>query len=829
MTGFVGNFSLAALSFLWGAQKMMRRYSLGVEGMHCAACAETVAKALTSVKGVRKAIVNIATERALIEVEDGVDFRDIASAVENSGYKLATRTLTFALDKPLDDKATQRLLSLSGVIAVEVSRSEKSLHASALVRVRYLDGVISQSEIKRTLQLLGFEAHPVEVSTPEKPTEEEAQTAWKRAWVGLAISLVVMALTMLPSLAHQVWSGWLAFALTTFVVFWVGTPFFRRAWKAALNLNATMDTLVSIGAISAYAYSTWLLLASQLAHHLPVGHLYFDSAAFILSAISLGKGLEAKARAIATSSLHQLVRLLPSKATVIRNGSEQTVPLAEVQVGDLVMVRTGERVPVDGLVVSGKASVDESLLTGESEPVVKGEGDEVLGGSLCVDGFLQVEALRVGETTFIAQMTRLMDEAQASKPAMQRLADKVAGVFVPIVLLLATATFVGWLVLSGNLTKAVIAAVSVTIIACPCAMGLATPTAIAVALGRLAQMGILVRNAEAMEKAAEITSVVLDKTGTVTQGQMEVVAIWSPKLDEAKFLQIAASAERSSLHPIAQAIVREASKRGLEILEIADVRSEVGLGVTAKIVGSRKVGIGREIATAETNRFSELEGTEIFVGKLDESQLEGTPAKEWLENGWSIVGVWLDGEFSGCIALSDQLRPDAYEAVRRLKEMGIKVFLATGDKPQVAMLVADQLNCDGVLALANPQRKLQLVRDLQKDGERVLMVGDGINDAVALSQADIGVALATGAELTAQAADALMVTSKLTVLADFLSLAKKTKQIMAQNLFWAFAYNMAALPLAAAGKLNPMIAAVAMALSSITVVGNALRLKRSVS
>jgi cation transport ATPase len=307
---------------------------------------------------------------------------------------------------------------------------------------------------------------------------------------------------------------------------------------------------------------------------------------------------------------------------------------------------------------------------------------------------------------------------------------------------------------------------------------------------------------------------------------MEVVAVWSPKFDEAKLLQIAASAERSSLHLIAQAIVKEANKRGLELLEIADARSKVGLGVSAKIVGSGQKGIRDENEVAETNRTHEFDGTEVFVGKVGEGELENTPAKDWLDSGWSIVGVWLNGEFVGCIALSDQLRPDAREAVQRLKEMGIKVFLATGDKLQVAMLVADQLNCDGVLALANPQRKLQFVRDLQKDGERVLMVGDGINDAVALSQADIGVALATGAELTAQAADVLMVTSRLTVLADFLSLAKKTKRIMLQNLFWAFAYNMAALPLAAAGKLNPMIAAIAMALSSITVVTNALRLKR---
>mgnify|MGYP001626369461 FL=1 len=789
--------------------------------MHCAACAEIVAKALTSVKGVRKANVNIATERALIEVEDGVDFLALASAVENVGYRLATRTLKFALDKPLSEEEKQSLLRTDGVIAVEPAKDEKSSAVGNLIQVRYLDGAISGSEIQRVLQSLGFEVRPLEPSDLSKPLTEEHKLAWKKAWIGLAISVVIMLLTMSPSLAHQIWAGWVAFALTTFVVFWVGSPFFRRAWKAALRFNATMDTLVSIGAISAYAYSTWSLLASQLFHTSIAGHLHFDSAAFILSAISLGKGLEAKARAIATSALQQIVRLLPSTARVIRNGVEQTLPLEAVQVGDLVLVRTGERVPVDGIVVSGKASVDESLLTGESEPVTKNEGDEVLGGSLCVDGFLQIEALRVGESTFISQMAQLVNEAQSSKPAMQRLADKVAGIFVPIVLMLAAVTFVGWLILSGDWEKAMTAAVSVAIIACPCAMGLATPTAIAVALGRLAQMGILIRNAEAMEKAAEITAVVLDKTGTVTQGQMKVVAIWSPKVREEILLQLAASAEVSSLHPIAQAIVREAEERNLRLLKISDVRSEVGIGVRAKIAQQE----ANPDPNNDLNQFHGFDGLEVFVGKADESELVAAPMQGWLDKGWSVVSVRVNGEPFGYIALADQLRTDAREAVQRLKGMGIKVFLATGDKPQAAMLVANLLDCDGVLSMANPQRKLQLVQDLQRDGERVLMVGDGINDAVALSHADIGVAISSGVELTAQAADALMVTSRLTVLAEFLNLAKQTKRVMIQNLFWAFAYNMAALPLAAAGKLNPMVAAVAMALSSITVVSNALRLR----
>ncbi|MGQ9726985.1 MAG: heavy metal translocating P-type ATPase [Candidatus Fervidibacter sp.] len=492
--------------------------------------------------------------------------------------------------------------------------------------------------------------------------------------------------------------------------------------------------------------------------------------------------------------------------------------MKKFKLGILVSVRTGERVPVDELVASGKASVDESLLTGESEPVVKGEGDEVLGGSLCVDGFLQVEALRAGESTFLAQISWLMEEAQATKPSMQRLADKVAAIFVPIVLSLAIATFLGWLLLSSDTTKALVAAVSVTVIACPCAMGLATPTAIAVALERLARTGILVRNAEAMEKAAEITTVVLDKTGTVTQGKMSVKGIWSKKLDEMNLLQLAASVERASLHPIAQAILQKAAEQNIALMEIDNVISEVGVGVVARVKGNGQVNPSEgkhDFATLQ------LDG-EVFVGKVNESELEKTPAQEWVENGWSIVGVRVNGELVGCIALADELREDACKAVQRLKSLGVKVFLATGDKPQAAMYVADQLDCDGVLALATPQRKLQLVKDLQGSGDGVLMVGDGINDVVALSQADIGIAIATGSELTVQAADVLVVTDKLSVLANFLLLAKRTKRVMAQNLFWAFAYNMAALPLAAAGKLDPMIAAVAMALSSVTVVGNAL-------
>ncbi|MFN3420804.1 MAG: heavy metal translocating P-type ATPase [Armatimonadota bacterium] len=793
---------------------MPKRFSLTVEGMHCAACAETVSRALKSVKGVKDATVNFATERALVEIDDNTDFHHLVTAVEKAGYKLATQTLKISVDKPLSDGDERTLKTIAGVIAVETTTNVQ--FPTPIISIRYLDGVVSRHQLLENLKSLGFQAKPID-EKPEKLPQDEAKAAWTRGWGGLGFSFVIMLLTMHPILVHQAWARWLSFLLATLVMAWVGAPFFRRAFAAALQRTANMDTLVSIGALSAYGYSVWVLLTWNLT----VGHehhLYFDSAAFILSAISLGKGLEAKARAIATSSLRKLVSLLPSKATVIRNGLEQNLPSDAIQVGDIVLVRTGERVPVDGIVVAGKGSVDESLLTGESEPIDKSEGDEVLGGSLCVDGFLQVEALRVGESTFIAQMARLIDEAQATKPKMQRLADKVASVFVPIVLLLAAATFIGWIVLTGDLTKAFVAAVSVTVIACPCAMGLATPTAIAVALGRLAQIGILVRNAEAMEKASNITAVVLDKTGTVTRGQMKVVAVWvgngeNKVQDENELLMLAASAEQGSLHPIAQAILYAAKERNLTLLQPSEIRTEVGIGVFARF-------------DEQDNVPEKFAGAKIFVGKIEVNELTNdSPLREWLENGWSVVGVWFNEKLVGGIALADELRSDAVNAVHELKAAGVKVYLATGDKPQVAIRVSEQLDCDGVWALATPQRKAQLIRELQKDGERVLMVGDGINDAVALSQADIGIAIASGADLTAQAADALMVTERLTVLPEFLSLAKRTRQIMVQNLFWAFAYNMAALPLAAAGKLNPMVAAVAMALSSITVVGNALRLR----
>jgi len=798
---------------------MPKRYSLTVEGMHCAACAETVAKALRSVKGVKSATVNFATERALIETDDRVDFRQLATAVENTGYKLSTQTSKFSLNKPLDENDAQILETAVGIISVELLPNLRS--SAPAVSIRYLDGTISRHDLLKHLKSLGYQAQLIDEVT-EKPTHDEAQASWKRAWIGLAISFVIMLLTMHPSLVHQAWARWMSFALATLVVAWVGTPFFRRAIAAAMQRTATMDTLVSIGALSAYTYSLWALLAwHEPKEH--IQHLYFDSATFILSAISLGKGLEARARAIATSSLRNLISLLPSKAKVIRKGVEQDLPLEAIQVGDIVSVRTGERVPVDGIVVSGKGSVDESLLTGEGEPVDKGKGDEVLGGSLCVDGFLQVEALRVGESTFVAQMARFMDEAQGTKPKMQRLADKFAAIFVPIVLLLAAATFLGWLSFTGDLTKAFVATVSVTVIACPCAMGLATPTAIAVALGRIAQMGILVRNAEVIEKAPSITTLVLDKTGTATRGQMKVKEVWVKNdgfmtLDEV--LMLAASAEQGSLHPIAQAIVQAAKERKLNLLQPSEIRAEIGWGGSAKLSA---------ITTSRSHEdvHQKFADSEVFVGKIDVSELqENSTLQEWLESGWNTVGVWLNGKLVGCIALADELRSDAVEAIHRLKAIGIKVYLATGDKPRIAMKVAKQLGCDEVLALATPQRKAQLVGQLQKEGERVLMVGDGINDAIALSQADIGVAFATATDLTAQAADALMVTEQLTVLPEFLVFAKRTKQIMMQNLFWAFAYNMAALPLAAAGKLNPMVAAIAMALSSITVVGNALRLRR---
>lgn len=777
----------------------MRRYSVTIEGMNCAACAEAVKRAIEGVKGVISARVNFATGRAIVEADHKIDFRSLADAIERAGYSLATSSVTFALDKPLSDEAIEALKDIDGVLSVE--------HSERRLSIRYIDGITSRYELMEQLRAFSYEVEQVE-RVAEKPLDEVAASLL-RALVGLATSLIIMAVTMSP-LANRFWAQLFAFILATFVVGWIGTPFFQRAISAAINRTAVMETLITIGALSAYGYSAFELAAMSLGLHAH-GHLYFDSASFILSAISLGKWLESRAKFVATESLRQLIGMIPSTVTVIRDGSEVQVPHEAVKVGDVVIVRAGERVPIDGIVIHGVGSVDESLLTGESEPTLKREGDEVLGGSFCIDGFMQVEALRVGESTFIAQMARLMEEAQSTKPRIQRLADKAASVFVPAVLALSLLTFIFWLAAVGDLAKAIVVAVSVTVISCPCAMGLATPTAVAVLLGRLAQSGILVRDAEAAEMASEITTVVLDKTGTVTSGQMQVMAVWSPIIDEDELLRIAASCERRTRHPIAQALAKAALERSITLLEPMEVHVDVGTGVTAKLA-DYPVGSGQETVS-------------IFIGSVDVNKMpKDAPVTRWLEGGWSVIGVWANDELLGCMALSDKIRPDAGEAVSKLKAMGINVILATGDKPEIAFRVADELDCD-VLSLATPQRKAQLIRQLQAQGEKVLMVGDGVNDAIALAQADIGVAVASGAELLAQAADALLVSERLMALVDFLLLARHCKRIMAQNLFWAFAYNLAALPIAAAGKLNPMVAAVAMALSSITVAGNALRLR----
>ncbi len=749
------------------------------------------------VEGVEEVHVNLATERAFVTVRDLAVLKRLPNAISSAGYRLAEGVLVFRLRPPLTETDRCDLENLAGVVNVAAEAPSVGFQE---VRVVFLEGVLRSQRLIQWLADRGYEVISSEERAPQE--KEEPVRVWVVSWLGLVGSLIVIGLTMPPGLHHNAAARWAAWLIATAVVAIVGKPFFVRAFRSALRRQATMDTLVSIGGLSAYLYSVWGLVAGE-------PHLYFDTATFILSAISLGKSLEMRSRLMATSALRGVVALVPPRATVLRAGKEEQVPLDDVEVGEKVMVRAGERIPVDGVVVSGSAIVEESLLTGESEPVSKRKGDEVLSGALCTDGFLIVESLRVGESTFVHQIRQMMEQAQAAKPGIQRIADRAAGIFVPAVLFLAVTVFLVWVWVGADVSRALMAAVSVLVISCPCAMGLATPIVVAVAQAMLSRLGIYLQNPEALEKTRNVTAVVLDKTGTVTSGALKVQAVYAIAGTDDEVLLYAASAEYGSHHPVAEAVREAAREKGLNLLQPQSVVTEIGTGVTA-IFGEEEGNGGKSVRVA--------------VEKTDGG---GIP-EEWKGKPWSVSRVVRDGQVIGFLALSDHLREKGKETVEQLKKMGLRVYLATGDRQEVAEGFARELEFDGCIAQASPARKARFVQDLQERGQNVMMVGDGVNDAVALAQADIGIALSTVAQLASASADVLILPERFASLPRFIVLGRRAYRIMLQNLFWAFIYNALAIPMACFGKLNPMMAAVAMSFSSVSVVLNALRLKKAV-
>ena len=816
-----------------GAKKSKKAH-IHIIGMTCTTCAATIQKGLAKTPGVEEAKVSFASEKASVEYDPTeVDLAEIKNTISQIGYGVATRKSIFPVGgmtcAACIARAEKALLSVPGVISASVNL------ASEKATVEYTEGT-DIADLRQAVKEAGYElgSEAETLADVATATQREFRALRKRLILAAALALPIFALSML--VPYFIGKPYLLWALATPVQFWAGWRFYRGMWGALRHRTADMNTLIAVGTSAAYLYSMIAVLFPAL---FATGglepHLYFDTSAMIITLILLGRFFEARARGQTSEAIKKLIGLKPKTALVIRDGKEIETPVEDVQVGDLMLVRPGERVPVDGIVRQGYSSIDESMITGESIPVEKKMGDEVIGATINKTGSFQFEATKVGKDTTLAQIIRLVEEAQGSKAPIQRLADVIASYFVPIVIGIATVTFIIWYFVgpAPALTYAFLNFVAVLIIACPCALGLATPTAIMVGTGKGAEQGILIRSAEALERSHQINTVLLDKTGTLTQGEPEVTDIIAiPSSSQEEVLRLAASAERGSEHPLGEAIVRAALRKKLELAPASDFSAIPGHGVEALVEGKKLL-----LGNLKLMREKEL----------SLNGLEREAERLW-EKGKTVMFLGLDSRVQGIIALADTLKLDAKEALKALRKMGIEVGMLTGDNQRTAQAIAQEVDIDRVLAEVLPEHKAQEVKKLQGEGKVVAMVGDGINDAPALAQADVGIAIGTGTDVAMETGDITLISGDLTGIVTAVSLSKSTMRTIKQNLFWAFAYNTALIPVAAGvlylvfgqtgvpsglhfilgdyGFLNPILAAAAMAASSLTVVFNSLRLRR---
>ena len=732
--------------------------TLPVEGMTCASCVARVENALKAADGIESASVNLATEKVTVSFDPAkTDTSRMSQAVEHAGYRLVLPSTDRRSNEPTYERTNES----------------------------------SFRKLKREFLLGAVLTIPI-----------------------MAVSMIGMTdwfMALSPFTMTEI--NRLLLVATTVVMVASGKRFFSVAWNLARHGSVDMNTLVAVGTGSAYIYSATIVLFPRwLSVTDPSGHIYFDTAATIITLILMGRLLESKAKLRTTDAIKKLVNLQPKTALIRRNGVEVDVPVGEVLHNEVFIVRPGEKIPVDGMILKGTSSVDESMVTGESMPLEKIPGKAVVGGTINKEGSLEVRATAVGKETVIAQIIRLVEEAQGSKAPIQTLADKVASVFVPVVIGIAVVTFILWLLIGGiPFSSALINFVAVLIIACPCALGLATPTAIMVGTGRGATQGILIRNAESLERAHEIQTIVLDKTGTLTEGKPSVTDFVSLNgLDEGKVLQSAASVEHRSEHPLARAIVDHAAHKGLHPGEVGAFRAVSGLGVRAAIGGSETI-VGSP---------SFMKDQQIDISDAEKQIMK------FATGGKTAVLVAMNGSVAGVFGISDAVKSTSRIAIEKLKQMGIAVIMITGDSDATAQSVGASVGIDQVISGVMPQEKASHIRRLQAQGGVVAMVGDGINDAPALAQADVGIAMGTGTDVAMETADITLMNGDLTNVVHAILLSRRTIRTIKQNLFWAFAYNVVGIPVAALGLLNPMYAAAAMALSSVSVVSNSLRLRK---
>ncbi|MGF9816703.1 heavy metal translocating P-type ATPase [Brevibacillus agri] len=791
-----------------------------ISGMTCAACALRIEKGLQKLDGVETANVNLALEKSTVVFDPAkTSLDDIRSKIEALGYGVAADkvelNITGMTCAACSTRIEKGLNKTPGVLKANVNLAMET------ATIEYDSAQVGVGDLVRQVEKLGYQAARKEEGKEEEQVDRrmaEIRRQTQKFWISLIFSLPLLwSMVSHFSFTSFIWlpdflmNPWVQLALATPVQFIIGAQFYVGAYKALRNKSANMDVLVALGTSAAYFYSLYVAISS-IGSHAHMLELYFETSAVLITLILLGKLFEAKAKGRSSEAIRKLMGLQAKTAVVIRDGVEMTISVEDVRPGDVVYVKPGDKVPVDGIVLEGQSAVDESMLTGESIPVDKAAGDTVIGATLNKNGFLKVTATKVGKETALAQIIKVVEEAQGTKAPIQRLADSISGIFVPIVVGIAVVTFLIWyfVVIPGNFAEALEKAIAVLVIACPCALGLATPTSIMAGSGRAAELGILFKGGEHLETAHHLDTIVLDKTGTVTKGEPELTDVIPVDFAEQELLALVGAAEKNSEHPLAQAIVRGIAEKGVALSETSSFEAIPGFGIRATVEG-KDVLVG-------TRRL--LEQHHVSYQSVADAMLSLEQA------GKTAMLAVVDGKLAGLIAVADTIKPTSKQAIARLKAMGLTVIMMTGDNRQTAEAIAREAGIERVIAEVLPEGKAAEVKKLQAQGKKVAMVGDGINDAPALATADIGMAIGTGTDVAMEAADITLMRGELTSVADAIEMSKRTIRNIKQNLFWAFAYNTLGIPFAALGFLAPWLAGAAMAFSSVSVVLNALRLQR---
>ncbi|GBF75205.1 copper-translocating P-type ATPase [Paenibacillus sp. 598K] len=802
-------------------EQALRQATLQISGMTCAACANRIEKGLSKIDGVEQANVNYAMERATVTYDPSqTNPEQMEQRIEKLGYATVKESVELDISGMTCAACAARiekgLSKMPGVSAATVNYAMETAH------VEYNGTEVAIADLQQRVEKLGYKARPKqEGGDREAQRQQEVGRYRRRFLISAALSLPLLW-AMVSHFSFTSWmylpdlfmNPWFQLILATPVQFYIGWPFFTGAYKALRNGSANMDVLIALGTSAAYFYSVYLSIDAALAAHSGHGHpdLYFETSAVLITLVVLGKWFEAKAKGRTSEAIKKLMGLRAKTALVIRDGQEMTVPVDDVLRGDIVIVRPGEKVPVDGEVTEGTSAVDESMLTGESLPIEKRPGDAVIGSTVNKNGRLKVKATKVGKETALAQIIKIVEEAQGSKAPIQRVADRISGIFVPIVVGIAVAAFAVWYlwVTPGELGNALEKAIAILVIACPCALGLATPTSIMAGSGRAAESGVLFKGGEHLESTHRIETIILDKTGTITKGEPELTDILAVGIAEEQLLRLVGAAEQASEHPLAEAIVQGIRGRGVALPEPDAFEAIPGYGVLATVEGHEVL--------AGTRRLMARYEVDIDEALAEMSRLE--------EQGKTAMLIAIDRRYAGLVAVADTVKPTSKAAIERLKRQGLEVVMMTGDNARTAQAIAAQVGIDRVLSEVLPEGKAEEVKKLQAQGKKVAMVGDGINDAPALAVADIGMAIGTGTDVAMEAADVTLMRGDLHSIADAILMSRKTMRNIRQNLFWALAYNSAGIPIAAIGLLAPWVAGAAMAFSSVSVVLNALRLQR---